>query len=61
MNTYANKPMPFGIKVKKLFKKQFYLSPRDYAELIHGLETGQPMRMRDVVNFVDDNGEWLDG
>jgi len=55
------KPLPYGAKVRKLFAKKFYLSHRDYLQLINSIELGVLARMRDVVAFVDEHGEWLDG
>lgn len=53
-------PLPYGAKVRKLFRKQFYLSERDFSELLIKLETNSLSRMRDVVAFIDEKGEWLD-
>lgn len=54
-------PMPYGAKVRKIFNKQFYLSDYDFSELIIKLETNNLSRMRDVVAFIDERGDWLDG
>lgn len=59
MNTYANRPMPFGAKVRKLFNKQFYLSQDDFALLLQKCEE-ERYTVREAVFFIDAWGEWLD-
>lgn len=54
------KPLPYGAKVRKLFARKFYLSQKDYTQLINSLEMDVLVRMRDVVAFIDEHGEWLD-
>lgn len=53
-------PLPYGAKVRKIFNKQFYLSERDFSELLIKLETNSLSRMRDVVAFIDERGSFLD-
>ncbi len=60
MNTYANKPMHHGVKVRKLFNKQFYLSRDDFELLVQKCEE-ENYTVRQAVCFIDAWGEWLDG
>lgn len=53
--------MPYGAKVRKLYNKQFYLAHRCYEDLLDSLEAGVFKRQKEVVDFIDRHGEWLDG
>lgn len=60
VNTYSTKPMPMGVKFRKLHRKEFYLSPADTEralELVHG---GSIRKDRELVEFIDQHGGWLD-
>ena len=54
------KPLPYGAKVRKLFARKFYLSQKDLTQLVNSLEMDVLVRMRDVIAFIDEHGEWLD-
>jgi hypothetical protein len=60
MNTYANKPMPYGVKERKLFRRQFYLTEDDFNLLIIKCED-ENYTVRQAICFIDAWGEWLDG
>lgn len=60
MNTYKDRPMPFGAKVKKLFGKQFYLNRVHFDELVYLCEYHN-YTVRDAIAFIDEHGSWLDG
>lgn len=55
------KAMPYGVKLRKLYSKQFYLAKGWFDELIQSLEEGTIRKDRDAVAFVDIHGEWIDG
>lgn len=59
MNTYKDRPMPFAVKVKKLFGKKFYLNRVHFDELIYLCEE-ERYTVRQAVGFIDAWGEWLD-
>lgn len=59
MNTYKDKPIPFGAKVRRVFTKQFYLPPEALAELIDLCSTTE-LTMRQVVDYIDEHGGWID-
>lgn len=60
MNRCASKPpLSHGHKLVKLWAGQFYLSPADRDELAQLIEEGTFTREAQVVDYVDDLGEWL--
>lgn len=59
-NAYNNRPMPYGAKVRKVLSKQFYLSSDRMEQLIIMLECSTITRMRDVVDYIEEKGGWLD-
>ena len=56
-----HKPMPFGLKLRRLYANQFYLSATQRRELLSMLEHGMIGSDREAVAYVDEHGEWLDG
>jgi len=61
MNTYKHKPMPHGVKVRKLFNRQFILGRERYNQLIEMCESYEIKSISQAVAFIDYHGEWLDG
>ncbi len=55
------KPIPYGVKLRKLYAKQFYLAKEWFNELILSLEEGTIRKDREAVSFIDQHGEWIDG
>lgn len=61
MNTFRHKPMPYGVKLRKMLASQFYLAQAD-ADLARELLESKTIRNeRGLVSFIDEHGEWLDG
>jgi hypothetical protein len=52
--------MPYGVKERKLFRKQFYLTEDDFNLLIIKCED-ENYTVRQAICFIDAWGEWLDG
>lgn len=59
MNQYQHKPMGYGAKLRKLYDSAFYLS-MDHCDLIRERMESGKVTERDLINYIDDNGEWLD-
>lgn len=60
MNQCASKPpIPFGLKVRKMWDGKFYLSPADRDRMAELIEGGVLVHDRDGVAFIDEHGEWL--
>ena len=61
MNRCASKPpMPFGVKLSKLWAGQFYLNPADTYELQAKVISGEFHDEHQAVDFIDEHGEWID-
>ncbi len=61
MNRCASMPpLPFALKLVKLWQGKFYLSPDDRGVLAHRIHAGEVSREEEAVEFVDDRGEWLE-
>lgn len=60
MNEYMHRPMPYGVKLRKLWAGKFYLAPADREELTQRIDWGEYTREEQVVGYVDEHGEWLD-
>lgn len=60
MNTYSTKPMPYGAKLRKLYAGEFLLSPADKQEALAMLTGNHSKGERDLINLIDQRGEWLD-
>lgn len=60
MNQYQHKPMGYGVKLRKLLASQFYLNQEDTDQAREYLESGALRTERELINFIDNNGEWLD-
>ena len=56
-----SKPMPYGLKVKKLYEKQFYLARETYSDFLFMLEHGQIRSNREAVDFIEQHGDWTHG
>ena len=60
MNQYQHKPMPYGAKLRKLLAAQFYLNQADTDQARESLESGILRSERDLINYIDTHGGWLD-
>ena len=61
MNRCASKPpLTTGQKLVKLWAGQFYLAPADREELTQRIDWGTYTREEQVIDFVEEHGEWLD-
>lgn len=60
MYTGSVSPIPYGTKVRKLYRKQFILHRLDEKRMFQLIEEGSMVRISQVVEFVDNHGSWLD-
>jgi len=60
MNTYSTRPMPYGAKVRKLVRREFYLSPACTEQAIELVQGGSVRSERELIEYIDQHGEWLD-
>jgi len=61
MNTYLHKPMSFGVKMRKLYDNKYIVPASIRDEMIEVAEAGGRHVERDLIAYVDEHGEWLDG
>lgn len=54
-------PVPYGVKLRKLYAKQFYLARELFDELLQCLEEGTIRKDREAISFIDQHGDWIDG
>lgn len=60
MNTYANKPMPYQAKLRKLYDNQFIVPYDTRMEMIEVAERGGRNFERVLIERIDEAGAWLD-